>query len=584
MNEVEDIKERLDIVDLISSYITMKKAGRNYKANCPFHKEKTPSFMVSPEKQIWHCFGCQKGGDAFGFIMEMEGMDFPEALRFLGKKAGVPIKEFSPQSSGKKNLLFELNDLAVSFYHKVLTDSREAKFVRDYLEKRGLSDDTVMEFKLGYSPEGFTNLSDFLKKKGYKEEDIIKAGLALKKDNGRVVDRFYKRLMFPIANPSGGVLGFTARVLTNDKVAKYINTPETQIYEKSRVLFGIDKAKRAISEKGWLVVVEGNMDVLSSFQAGVKNVVASSGTALTQEQLKAVKRYTSNIIMALDKDEAGLEALKRGVFLALEESMNIKIVDMGNCKDPDEMIKKDKNEWKRTLKNSKPFMDFYIDQFFAKIDGQLDVTQKKRIARDALPFIKRIQNNIEKTHYIQILAKKLNVPESSIQDALAKTKADKKISEKKEESIVKKDAETLLSETLLSLMLAFSASTKEIISLLNEKDFSDDEARNIFLNIKKQSVQGLVVKSDEFPQDLQSKVSELIFVAEESNEGNNQDSIFQEAKFCYKRLKEFGLRKQKEDLKFLIEEAEKSKDSEKTKKLAGQFQELLVKEQKIKEF
>lgn len=584
MNELEDIKERLDIVDLISSYVTLKKAGRNYKACCPFHKEKTPSFMVSPDKQIWHCFGCQKGGDAFGFIMEMEGMDFPEALRFLGKKTGVEVKSFSPEISGKKNLLFELNNLAVSFYHKVLTDSSEAKVAREYLKERKITQDTILEFRLGYSPDGFSKLTDFLKKKGYKEEDIIKAGLALRKDNGRVVDRFYKRLMFPISNPSGGVVGFTARVLTDEKIAKYINTPETDIYEKSKALFGIDKAKRTISEKDWITVVEGNMDVLASYQAGVKNVVASSGTALTKDQLRLVKRYTANIILALDKDDAGSEALKRGVFLALDEGMNIKIADMGDSKDPDEMIRKDKNEWKKTLKASKPFMDFYLDGFFAKINGQLDVTNKKRIARETLPFIKRIQNDIEKTHYIQILAKKLNVPESSIQDALAKTKAESRITEKVESDSPKKDTKTLLSDALLGLAMAFTAGVEEIISLLTEDDFYSEEAREIFINIKKQINEGGLIKLEKFPEELKAKGSELVFVAEENNKDNDQDAIFQEAKFCYKRLREIGFKERKNELKEKIEFAEANKDTKSTEELAKKFQEVLEEEKKIKEF
>lgn len=582
MSELEDIKDRIDIVELISSYLTLNKAGRNYKANCPFHNEKTPSFMVSPDKQIWHCFGCQKGGDVFGFVMEMEGMDFPEALRFLAKKAGVELKAFSKNYSDKKNVLYEINQAAASFYHNFLMQSQEAEVARNYLKKRGIKEETILDFKLGYAPPGFDKLMPYLKSKEYEVDDIVKAGLAIKKDSGKVSDRFYKRLLFPIANPSGAILGFTGRVLGEENVAKYINTSETPIYEKSRAIFGIDKAKKEITARNWVVVVEGNMDVLASYQAGVKNVVASSGTALTSQQLRILQRYTSNIILALDKDNAGKEALKRGVFLALEEDMNIKVAELGDFKDPDEMIKKDHALWKKSLKKSKPFMDFYLDQFFGKVKGQLNsVLEKKRIAREALPFIKRIQNEIEKTHYIQVLSQKLNVPEASITDALRKTKEDKNIRETPASlEKQKKETNSLLEETLLGLMISYPSTISEITDILSKEDFSNDENREIFEKIKENNK----ISKEDFSQELKPKISELMFIIEETHKESDDESIFAEAKFCYKRIKELDFSKKKRELSAKLKEAEEQKNAEKTEKYMQEFQALLLEEKKLKEF
>lgn len=588
MNDLEEIKDRIDIVELISSYITLKKAGQNYKALCPFHKEKTPSFMVSPQRQIWHCFGgCQKGGDVFGFIMEMEGMEFGEALRFLAKKAGVTLERQVPEKpEGQKNILYELNNSAASFYHKTLEESPEAQIAREYLKKRKVDKKTILEFRLGYAPAGTKKLLSFLENKGGEIEDIIKAGLAFKRESGEVVDRFYKRLMFPIINPSGAVLGFTARILTQEKDAKYINTPETPIYEKSRALFGLDKAKKEIAQRNWLAIVEGNMDVISSWEAGVKNAVASSGTALTREQLKIIKRYTPNIILALDKDEAGSEALKRGIFAALEEGMNIKVADLGKYKDPDEMIKADKNLWKKALKNSQPFLEFYFDQFFGKIDEPIkDVTLKKKIAQEVLPFLKFMQNSIERSHYIKELSKKLSVPESSIADALRKTKTEKQYFGEKEEQKTKKPALKILAETLLGLVLTFPVTVSEIAALLEDQHFKDEEDKKLLKEFKK-----IFQRSKDFnieslkDGELKSRGSELIFIAEESHKESDNEAILEEAKFCFKRLKGFFLKEAKDELKIKIEEAEEENNHKKLQTLMENLQEILNKEKEIKEF
>ena len=303
-NNIEKIKERVDIVDLISSYLKLQKAGVNYKAKCPFHNEKTPSFSVSPERQVWHCFGCGKGGDQFTFVQEIEGADFPEALRILARRAGVELEHFDRSLQNEKTRLLEICELASTFFEKQLWHSNAGAKVLAYLKDRGVEESSVREFQLGYAPDSWDSLSAFLKSRGYGEQEIFNAGLSVKKETGGYYDRFRSRITFPVLDINGQTVGFTGRDFDSGKkedreikLAKYVNTPQTLIYDKSRVIYGLDKAKTEIRKKDKCVVVEGNMDVILSRQAGAENVVASSGTALTEQHLKTIKRYTNNLAL-----------------------------------------------------------------------------------------------------------------------------------------------------------------------------------------------------------------------------------------------------------------------------------------------
>src|SRR3989338_897873 len=352
-NNIEEIKQKVDIVDLLGEYVKLTPAGSNFKANCPFHQEKTASFMVSPERQSWHCFGCGLGGDHFTFIQQIEGVDFPEALRILANRAGVKLESFKPEEHNQKTRLLDLLKALTEYWQKLLWEDPSAGFVRDYLAKRGVAGETAKEYALGYAAESWDNAIKFLQNKGYSLKEIAEAGASMVGEKGRPYDRFRNRLMFPICDVHGNVVGFTGRKMNEeDKGGKYVNSPQTPVYNKSQVLYNLDLAKAEIRRLGYVILVEGNMDALSCYQAGTKNAVAVSGTALTEEQIKLIKRFTNNVMIAFDADAAGLNANLRGVDLAWQAGLNVKVINLSGGKDPDELIKENPDKWKESVKKS----------------------------------------------------------------------------------------------------------------------------------------------------------------------------------------------------------------------------------------
>lgn len=487
MDDTEEIKRRIDIVDLVSSYLTLKKAGVNFRAMCPFHSEKTPSMMISPEKQIFHCFGCGEGGDIFTFTMKMENLNFREALEMLAARAGVKLKKQLPPKPGEapdqKTRLFKINDFSAQVFHQILTKHPAGKTALEYLKKRKLTDQTIKDYLIGYAPST-PILKKFLKSKGFAETEIQKAGGP---------DRFYKRIIFPIRDVMGNVLGFTGRVLDPKQEPKYLNTPETPIFHKSRILFNLEKARGEIKLAKNTVVVEGQMDVISSYQAGVRNVVATSGTALTNEHLQILYRYTPNITFSFDSDTAGLTSAKKAYEMAIAEGFNVKMVELGEFKDPGEMIEKDSAEWKKVTENAAVVIDWYFDLAFKKLttdNGQLTTEltsqQKKEIAKEILPLIKKIPDEIEKAHYVNLLSKKLDVGTDTIFSALEKI-TDKKI----EGNLKPKVGNTGTSfkikteEILLGLLVLYPLEFEKNESKINEQDFSVDLNRKIYKELKK---------------------------------------------------------------------------------------------------
>lgn len=424
MKPTDQIKSKIDIVDLVGEYLQLKPAGSgSFKACCPFHQEKTPSFFVSKSKQIWHCFGCGEGGDQFEFVQKMEGMDFPEVLEHLANKAGVELPKFDKEKSGQRQRLIDINNLAAKFYNKILLESQAGEKARQYIEKRKLTTDVVDEFLLGYSPDKWEVLLEFLKKKGYKEEEVNQAGLAVRKEKGAgYYDRFRNRVMFPIQNIHGKVVGFTARLLDSEaKEAKYINSPQTSIYNKSEILYGLDKAKRAIQENNLAVMVEGNMDVITSHKVGVKNVIASSGTAMTEEQVNLIKRFSNNIAFCFDSDSAGRVAMKRGIDMALSNDMNVSVILFKDkeAKDPDELINSENGKalWEEAIKSQLGVMQYYFQYSRDKFDLS-SAEGKKDASRFLLLEISRLPDKVEQTHWLQELAKMIDVREEVLRELL----------------------------------------------------------------------------------------------------------------------------------------------------------------------
>jgi len=413
-DQLEEIKSKIDLVQFISSYIPLKKAGRNFKALCPFHTEKTPSFIVSPERQIWKCFGCGLGGDVFRFLMEYEKMDFGEALRFLAKRAGVVLKAYQPtESEAEKEKLYQINHLAAEFFHYLLLNHPAGKPALDYILGRGITKDSLRLFKIGYAPNLWDGLQKFLVgRKGYKPQDLEKAGLVIK--SSKFYDRFRHRLMFPLTDHLGNICGFAGRLLDPEvKEAKYINTPETLIYHKSDLLYPLDLTREEIKKENKAVIVEGELDAISSFQIGVKNVVAIKGSALTESQVKLLKRFTENLVLALDADIAGDSAARRGIEIADREGLNIRVVELGKYKDPDEAAQKEPKYYKEKIKRAVPFYDFLIDSAFKRFAGNTPES-KRKIGEEIIPVLAKIENEIVKDHYVRKLSDRLEVSEEAV--------------------------------------------------------------------------------------------------------------------------------------------------------------------------
>lgn len=437
-SQLQEIKDRLDIVEVLSGYLRLSKAGRNFKAPCPFHNEKTPSFVISPERQIWHCFGCGEGGDIFTFVMKMEGMDFPEALRHLAEKAGVELKRANYESSGAKAKILEINRVAKNFYQEQLEKTGAGLAAKKYLLERGLTDDSIKNFEIGYAPDAWNETEKFLSARGFSRKEIFSAGITVERDKDRSLasgqkgenfyDRFRGRIMFPILDISGRTVGFGGRTFAHKdgQEAKYINSPESLVYSKSRILYGMNFARDRIRKVNNCILVEGYMDVIGSHQMGVISAVASSGTALTGEQLKLIKRYASRLVLSFDGDAAGQEAIRRSIDLAIGAGFSVKVIILPAEKDPSDFVDHPE-EWKKHIAGAIDINDFYFRNAFSKhkadtLDG------KKTIAQELLAEIAKIPSLIEQSHWIKILGDKLDIDEKVLLEELKKTRLSKKIS------------------------------------------------------------------------------------------------------------------------------------------------------------
>ncbi|MFA7244180.1 MAG: DNA primase [Patescibacteria group bacterium] len=578
MDEVEQIKERLDITEVISSYLTLKKAGVNYKAACPFHNEKTPSFMVSPERQTFKCFGCGEGGDIFTFIEKIEGIDFYNALKILADRAGIKLKSQSVKygnvehRADQKTRLYEINEIAAKLYHKILTDHPKAEKARKYLKKRGMTDETISEFRIGYAPNSWDFLRKFLGIKfKFKPPEIAKAGLMAQSGKGDYYDRFRGRIMFPIDNVMGSVIAFTSRVLEDDeKQAKYVNSAETEIYTKGKVLYGLDKAKMAIKEADLAILVEGNMDVIACHQAGFKNVVASSGTALTEDQLKILSRYASEVAFSFDSDVAGEAAMKKAITIALRNDITARIISLPKVyKDPDEAIKADPKNWERAVKESKPALEYWIDLLVRK-DPDLSVSAKKKIAKEILPVIKIIYSDIEKEHYLKYLSGKLAISESSLLDALSKTKSD----EAKKGSVEQAQAPNLTAvERLAGILWAKPEVTKFVDTKKLRLSSLESENQPVikFLN----EIADQKMEADKYLPKEKLALDGIAALSVADIEIGDENVLKSEIEFLVERIKRDSNEHIKLDFAARIKAAEESGDHEKIKKLLSEFQELI---------
>lgn len=469
MDAASEVRNRLNIEDVIGEYVRLKRSGRNFKGLSPWTNERTPSFIVSPEKQIWHDFSSGKGGDVFGFVMEVEGLDFRGALELLARKAGVDLDQYQNRPSGNTKLkarTLEALDLAARFYQKQLTVNKPA--LEYLLKKRRFSKKTILDWQLGYSPSKGDALVDFLTKKGFTADEIKRAGLSTTTRLG-TRDMFRGRIMIPLADASGAIVGFTARLLADEPNSpKYINTPATIVYDKSRQIFGLHLAKEAIRKTAIAIVVEGNMDVIASHQAGIKNVVASAGTAMTEQHLRALKRFTGDIRLSFDADKAGIAATERIIPLAQKAEVDLKIITITGAKDPDELVQKDPKAWQAAIDAASNAPDWLIERYQNEVD--LKTADGKRVFTDALlGTIRSLRDPIEREHYLKRIAE---LADTTLEAVQAKFSGQKPAEEplRRAKNAVEIDQTAVERQRLQDHLLAMAISVPNIRKLTEDME------------------------------------------------------------------------------------------------------------------
>ncbi len=553
MDLKQEVKDRLSIEDVIGSYLELKRAGRNWKAKSPFTNEKTASFIVSPEKQIWHDFSSGKGGDIFSFVMEVEGLDFKDTLELLSRKAGLDPEQFKEKPAKSLPLtklrLYLANEYAVKFYQVQLTKSNLA--LNYIIKERSFNKETILKWKFGYSPNTGTALYRFLITKGFSDKELRHSGLVTYK-SGQYIDMFRSRLMIPLFDPQGGIVGFTARALSaNDLGPKYINTPNTIIYDKSRHIYGLNFAKTAIRQNNYVVICEGNLDVVSSHQAGVSEVVATAGTAITENHLKSLSYLSGDIRLAFDSDKAGLDATQRAIILASRMRLNLNIVTVDKAKDPDELIKKDLSLWTKAIKDAQYAIDWFIDALKEKLD--LSSAPGKRIFSDkVLDLIKNIDDEVEKDHYLNKISKLLDVSYQSLASKMQGQ--DEKIPRKIPRKIPKNllvDTKSIefykLQDNFLSLMLE-RQTLRDLFKGLIKEMFTKEEASQLFEIIKSHIDQDLENINLKKFKNIENyvKIEQLLY--EELYSSLDLNELHYEASRLRSRIVELYVKIQKENI------------------------------------
>ena len=593
MSVITEVKQRLDIVELVSDYVTLQKTGRNFKGLCPFHSEKHPSFFVFPEQQSWHCFGaCGTGGDIFSFIMKKEGIDFGQALRLLAQRGGItlsPLEAPDKAEDEKKERLFQINEAATEYYHHLLSSTKAGEATRSYLARRKVMPETIKEFRLGFSPDAWETIKSYLLGKGYKEKELVEAGLIIETEEGGSYDRFRNRLMFPICDIQGRVTGFGARAL-DDSLPKYINSPQTPIFDKSSILYGIDKAKSAIRKNNLVIIVEGYMDVLTAHQHGWRNAVASMGTSLTEKQVEGIKRLTNNITLALDADLAGEEATLRGKAILAHSSAEANVILLPSGKDPDEVIRENTALWQKLVEQAMPILDFAFQSVISKVD--INKAKDKSLAvQKLLPSIYEIKDPQQRFHYVEKLARELKIKTLDVEAALQKVKTARErpqLSKPTEQSrLARQFVSSPSEEYCLALLLQYPelrplAQDQE----LSPEHFESTENREVFVKWQHSSdISNLESKLDTgLLEHLYYLVKKIFPPAIQESKQTRQDALGD----CILRLREELSRKLETEKEAMLElerekggiSSELSKLEEQGIKSGQQLQDVFVKKRK----
>lgn len=555
--DIDKVKRISNIVDIANEHLKLKKSGRSYFALCPFHNEKTPSFSINEDLQFYYCFGCGETGDIIKLIEKLENLDFTEALESLAKRYSINISKKSGHSVSAKSNIFQLNLEAVSFFQQKL---KESKIALKYLKSRNISDESIKSFKIGYDPEG-NSLSKYLISKGYSNEVLIKYGLS--KENRGIQDKFRNRIIFPIQNIKGEILGFTSRAILSDTIPKYLNSPETEIFHKNEILYGINLAKEAIITSDYVIITEGNIDVITAYQNGIKNIVGIQGTAISLSHLNTLKRYTKNIYVAFDSDNAGYKAFQKSADLAHKSDFNLKVLDIKGAKDIDESINKyGVKEFHNVMVNVKDYISYTIEKETENISTK-NYESKIKAAEKVMPVINQISNPIKRSYFISELSKAIDIPFEAInkvQNSIQQVK-------KTDNNSIQKQNRTNTNEFyFLYLILQSERLSKIGLNSIKEEYLQDSIARRIYVHLIKHN----------FKKDI-DKISIEIYkrINIESIQSEKQDEIEKQTKeilSVIKLIKNAYIRK---EIKTLKGDISKSKDKEeilkKVEKLASEY-------------
>ena len=591
---IDDLKRQADIVRVIQDYVQLKKKGANWMACCPFHKEKTPSFSVSPTKEIFYCFGCHKGGSVFNFVMEIERVAFPEAIKIVADKIGMPLPKLIDDNRfearrQESDEVVQLNSWALEWWQKQLESSAEGRIARDYLQQRELTDETQKTFKLGYAPDSWDALSSYLRQKGATQQQIERSGLVVKKDEGGSYDRFRGRLMFPVFDHQGRPIAFGGRTLRNED-AKYINSPETSAYVKGRNLFGLNLTRDDIRRQGFVILVEGFLDLIVPYQFGVKNIVASLGTALTHDQVKLLSRFARKVVVNYDGDRAGVQAAKKSIEILLAEDLEVKVLVLPDNADPDEYIRKfGVTEYQRRRAQAQPHIQFVIENALRDRNLHRPV-EKAEAVEEVLPYIRAVSSRIQKREYFDMAMDGLRVTDAALRRELwqslrtpdGRSDAQHKIQRRRQAT------PTIAEQRLLELLFADERKRDEILAILKPDDYEDLLTAPIFRAVIDLTRKGERVDFDSICGQTESEniSPSLIATVMMGDSGRwdtrelhatNQSLTPGECVFSFRVMK---LHDQIEQLKSELAEAERAEDSERVAALSNEYMLLSQRRQK----
>jgi len=578
---IDDLKRQADIVRVIQDYVQLKKKGANWMACCPFHKEKTPSFSVSPAKEIFYCFGCHKGGSVFTFVMEIERVAFPEAIKIVADKIGMPLPKMVDDGRfearrQEADLVIQLNSWAMDWWQQQLESSNEGRIARDYLKEREITEETQKAFRLGYAPDSWEALSSFLRHKGATQEQIDRSGLVVKKDEGGSYDRFRGRLIFPVLDVQGRPIAFGGRTL-KDEDAKYINSPETAAYVKGRNLFGLNLTRDEIRRQGFAILVEGFLDLIVPYQFGVRNVVASLGTALTPDQVKLLGRFARKVVVNYDGDRAGVQAAKKSIEILLAEDLEVKVLVLPDNADPDEYIRKfGVTEYQRQRAQAQPHIQFVIES--ALRDRNLHrPAEKAEAVEEVLPYIRAVKSRIQKREYFDMAMDALGIDRENVNTSAWRrelwqvVRDNRNVRTNTVQALTRRSEATAAEQRLLGLLFSDAKLRREVVPMLREEDYEDLATAPLFKALFELDREGvdinfetlsLKTEGDEFV----AKMIPMVLI-NSSLHGSNEHYVAEECVSTFRLMK---VDQRIEELRRELAIAEREQDSERVSRLSAE--------------